>query len=141
MVAVAVIGTGAEVDLEVDLGLLPGAHDPGFASPHLKTLRINVEHENGARTTRKGEKSVEKIRLTKLLDQIGTVAYGYLEDVLLQVTRPLEVDEEDLARLEACFRRVAFQRIDSVPDMPLPEYCTEPHAGPGGSSTLYGSLW
>ena len=140
VVAVTVIGTGAEVDLEVDLGLLPGAHDPGFASPHLKTLRINVAHENGPRTGKR-KKSVEKIRLTKLLDQIGTGAYGYLENVLLQVTRPLEVDEEDLARLEACFRRVAFQRIDSVPDMPLPEYCTEPHASPGGSSTLYGSLW
>ncbi|KAM5542225.1 hypothetical protein V8D89_004098 [Ganoderma adspersum] len=139
VVVVAVVGAELS-DLEVGLGLLPSVHDPGFASPNLKTLRINIVHGNGTRTG-KGKKSVEKIRLTKLLDEIGTGAYGHFENVLLQVMRPLEVDEEDLARLEACFRRVAFQRIHSMPTMPLPEYCKEPYAGPGGSSEWIGSLW
>ena len=132
VLVVAVVGA----DLEVDLGVLPSAHDPGFASANLKTLRI-VHGSN----SHAGEESVEKVRLTKLLDQVGTGAYGYFENVMMQMTRPLEVDEEDLARLEARFRKVTFQRIHSMPTMPLPEYCTEPYAGPGGSSTWNGSLW
>ena len=81
------------------------------------------------------------MRLTKLLDQIGTGAYGYFENVLLQVTQPLEMDEEDVAQLEACFRRVVFEHVDNVHTaMPLPEYCKEPYAG-GGSGQWIGSLW
>ena len=121
--------------LEVDLGLCPSAHDPGFASPNLKTLRI--VHGNGMT----GKRPVEKIRLTSLLDQIGTGAYGYFENVLLEMTRRLVVDGEDLARLRARFSRVTFQYFDSMPTMSLPDYCTEPYAGPGGSSTWHGSLW
>ena len=45
---VVVVGPGVvsdgELDLEVDLGVLPSAHDPGFESSNLKTLRI--VHEN-----------------------------------------------------------------------------------------------
>ena len=139
VVVASPVRAGDQLDLEVDLGLLPSAHDPGFASSNLKTLRINVMYENsGART---GGELGQKMRLTKLLDQIWTGAYGYLENVLLQVTRPLEMDGEDLARLEACFGRVVFERVDDVhTTMPLPDYCKEPYAG-GGSGHWIGSLW
>ncbi|KAM5542244.1 hypothetical protein V8D89_004117 [Ganoderma adspersum] len=133
-VVVVVAAVGAQLD--VDLGLLPSVRDPGFASPNLKTLRI--VHGSGAHT---GRGPVEKVRLTKLLDQLGTGAYGYFENVVLQMTRRLAVNGKDLARLEAHFGRVTFQHIHSMPTMPLPEYCTEPCAGPGGSSVWHGSLW
>ena len=133
-VVMVVAAVGPQLD--VDLGMLPSARDPGFASPKFKTLRI--VNGSGAHTDRG---PVEKVRLTKLLNQVGTGAYGYIENVVLQMTRRLAVNRKDLARLEAHFGRVTFQRIDSMPTMPLPEYCTEPYAGPGGSSTWHGSLW
>ena len=142
--AVVVVGPGVvcagdELHLEVDLGVLPSAHDPGLESPNLKTLRI--VHKNFGASCNTGEELGQKMRLTKLLDQIGTGAYGYFENVLLQVTQPLEMDEEDVAQLEACFRRVVFERVDNVHTaMPLPEYCKEPYAG-GGSGQWIGSLW
>ncbi|KAI1784702.1 hypothetical protein LXA43DRAFT_1041239 [Ganoderma leucocontextum] len=128
--------TAVGPQLEVDLCLCPSAHDPGFASSNLKTLRIVYGSDTHA-----GRGSVEKIRLRKLLDQVGTGAYGYFENVLLQMTRRLVVYGKDFARLKARFPTVTFQHIDSIPTMPLPEYCTEPYAGPGGSSTWHGSLW
>ncbi|PIL29915.1 hypothetical protein GSI_07825 [Ganoderma sinense ZZ0214-1] len=136
---VVVVVPAAGAQLETDLGVLPSTHDPGFVAPSSSLKNLRIVHGTDAPT---GRESVEKIRLTGLLDQIGSAgAYGYFENVVLQMTRQLEVDEEDLARLEACFKNVSFQHVDSMPAMPLPEYCTEPYAGPGGTSTWHGSLW
>ena len=134
---VVIVVTAVGAQLDVDLGMLPSARDLGFASPNLKTLRI--VNGSGAHA---GRGPVEKVRLTKLLGQVGTGAYAYFENVVLQMTRRLAVNGKDLARLEAHFGRVTFQHIHSMPGtMPLPEYCTELYGGPGGSSTWHGSLW
>ncbi|EJF58772.1 hypothetical protein DICSQDRAFT_182295 [Dichomitus squalens LYAD-421 SS1] len=109
--------------------------DPGFASHKLKTLRLAYGNDS----YRRG--SVVKLSLRRLLEQVETGAYGYFQTLILQMTGRLVVRNGELRRLQARFATVTFEHIGQMPTMSLPDYCVEPYAGPGGSSSWPGSLW
>ncbi|TBU30860.1 hypothetical protein BD309DRAFT_991209 [Dichomitus squalens] len=79
--------------------------------------------------------------LRRLLERVETGAYGYFQTLILQMTGRLVVRKGELRRLQARFATVTFEHIGQMPTMSLPDYCVEPYAGPGGSSSWPGSLW
>ncbi|EJF58771.1 hypothetical protein DICSQDRAFT_162733 [Dichomitus squalens LYAD-421 SS1] len=118
-----------------NLTLCPSALDAGFAPRKLKTLR--VVYGNAAYRGR----IVEALSLKRLLQHMDTGFYGYFETLILQMEPWLVVSRVDLQRLKGHFATVKYRHVERVPTMPVPDFCVEPYAGPGGSSSWLGSLW
>ena len=118
-----------------NLALCPSVLDAGFASHKLKTLRVvygNATHRGLV---------VETLSLRRLLQHVETGVYGYFETLILQMEPWLVVSRVDLQRLRGHFATVKYRHIERMPTMPVPDFCVEPYAGPGGSATWTGSLW
>ncbi|KAI1784701.1 hypothetical protein LXA43DRAFT_901124 [Ganoderma leucocontextum] len=119
-----------------NLGLCPNALDRrGFVPPKLRTLRVVYGDD-----VPKGG-IVDQLNLGRLLAQVEPGAYGYFDTLLLAMKPWLVVSRADLQRLKGRFATVKYRHVDRMPTMPVPDYCVEPYAGPGGSSSWLGSLW
>nr|VWO99537.1 Cytochrome P450 monooxygenase CYP52X1 [Ganoderma boninense] len=119
------------------LCLCPDAHGSVPLPPNLRTLRLVYAH--GAGWTRVGITNC--LGVDRLLAELETGAYGYFETLVLEMRRWLDVSPEDIVRLRGHFATVECRYVDEPPTMPLPNYSMEPYGGPGGTSSLLGSLW
>ena len=75
-----------------------------------------------------------------MLDQLASRTYrdgGRLGHLVVQLSPRFKIDnaEATVGRLGRHFRTVTVERIEKMPQMPLPPCCVEPDEGPGGSYT------
>ena len=85
---------------------------------------------------------MNQLDLSRMLGELETGAYGYLDTLLLEMRPGLDVSPEDLERLERHFATVERRYyVGRTPTMPLADYCVEPCGGSGGTRSWLGSLW
>ena len=125
------------------LCLCPDAQRPS-ASPNLRTLRLvygNDARSGWAESPPVGG-AMNQLDLSRMLGELETGAYGYLDTLLLEMRPGLDVSPEDLERLERHFATVERRYyVGRTPTMPLADYCVEPCGGSGGTRSWLGSLW
>ncbi|KAI0735928.1 hypothetical protein C8Q76DRAFT_713760 [Earliella scabrosa] len=125
-----------------DLYPLPNiVENPTFDYSHLKTLRLVHCIAPNRQVTEKEDVaalqhwSPKKLKLSRILGQLASGAYCYFEEFVLQTTPHFELDPAEVALLSEYFATVSVEQIAEPPQMPLPDYCTAPDDGPGGSCT------
>ncbi|KAI0735901.1 hypothetical protein C8Q76DRAFT_792392 [Earliella scabrosa] len=79
------------------------------------------------------------VPLEKMLTQLASREYDYFETFVLQTTSHFFVEEDDLEELRRRFFVVRHEYINTLPAVPVPDYCLEPAASP--SPMFPGSLW
>ncbi|TBU30887.1 hypothetical protein BD311DRAFT_753995, partial [Dichomitus squalens] len=99
-----VSGSGAEIRGVTTLRLVHGcSHHDTFCQPPERHRRRAGSH---------------KVPLGRLIEDVGSGEYSYLERFVLQVTPHMHVDPEELERLRACFQGFTFERVEEFPAMP-----------------------
>ena len=133
-----------------DLRLFPDGREPSFNSHRLKTVRFlhgydrdleyRVVLEAGEYEELLKPRETKELSLARILDQLRTGAFDYLSRLVLRVPSHFTLDEAELAQLRGCVSQVDIEYSDERPEMPLPEYATEPEAS-GCSSYWAGALY
>ncbi|KAI0741809.1 hypothetical protein C8Q80DRAFT_1274171 [Daedaleopsis nitida] len=74
-----------------------------------------------------------RLRLSALLREMETGAFGYLDHLVLRVASFFEIDEGELDRLRTHFSTVRVEHMDTPRAMmfPLPDCAVEPESFPG----------
>ncbi|RPD70751.1 hypothetical protein L226DRAFT_615885 [Lentinus tigrinus ALCF2SS1-7] len=121
-----------------DLRLLPDGREPGFDSPRLRTARILFGYDGDVEYRRIVDAGqyeellkpceTKQLSLARLLDQLETRAFDYLDRLVLRVASHFTFDEAELVQLRGCVPQVDVEYSDERPDMPLPEFAREPEA-------------
>ncbi|KAI1790420.1 hypothetical protein LXA43DRAFT_1182462 [Ganoderma leucocontextum] len=116
--------------------LLDAAHTEVFMV-HLKTLRL-VYYDASPVPAHPltGHESI-KLRFQLMLRQLEASKHRYLEHLVVEMSSRFEISDTEatVEELRAHFQTVRINRIEDMPEMPLPPCCVEPDAGPGGSYT------
>lgn len=123
---------------EPDLRILPDGRDPAFDSPRLKTVRLvygydrEVEYRRIVDTGQYEDllkpHEVKQLSLSKVLDQLKTGAFAYLERLVLCAALHFTFDEAELVELRKYVPQVDVEYSEEMHRMPLPEYAREPEA-------------
>ncbi|TFK91545.1 hypothetical protein K466DRAFT_659999 [Polyporus arcularius HHB13444] len=123
---------------EPDLRILPDGRDPVFDSHRLKTARLvyaydrEVEYRRAVNTRQYGDllkpRETKQLSLSKVLEQLKTGAFDYLDRLVLHVTPRFAFDDAELAELRGYVPQVDIECSDETLRMPLPEYAREPEA-------------
>ncbi|KAI0757642.1 hypothetical protein C8Q80DRAFT_113708 [Daedaleopsis nitida] len=126
----------------MNMGLLPRRSDPTFEATKLKTLRLVHGRSScatlGCRT--RSTRSQARLLLRKMLDQLASHEYDYLDTLIVQTMSGVEVDQDELEEARMHYiPHVRYEEVDTLPAMPLPQYCYEPARERQPASTP--SLW
>ncbi len=145
LLAVADHGEGRIRPPELSSCLPNVVDDPSFDSQHLKTLRlvccdtavvgIQGDDRDTAGIAMDASTPIKTLDLSRLLEELASSAYCYLENLVVQSTSSFCVSEEEDRQLREYFSTVSLERIIEPPRMPLPQCCVELDEGPGGSCT------
>lgn len=115
------------------LFLLPDARGAAV-QPRISTLRI--VHGYGMDLYKQGDfvgaapPEGHPLNLTRILAELASGAYDYLEHLVIEVPGHVRVDARQVARLRPHFKTTQVRVVDETPTMALPEYCVEPRAWP-----------
>ena len=122
-------------DTMPDLRLLPDGREPSFDSPHLKTVQIvygydrEDEHRRAIEARQYEEllkpRETTQLTLARLVEQLQTGAFNYLDRLVLRVPSHLILAVSELVKLRESVPQVDVQYGDAEPDMPIPEYARE----------------
>ena len=93
-------------------------------------LETRAQEDNGA-----AQRSPLKLDFSRMLEELESSAYCYLERLVVQIVPGIVVEESDVEQLREYFSTVVVERILEPPRMPLPQCCVEVDEGPGGSCT------
>ena len=124
-------------DARTNLSLLPKFSDPSFSCSRFKTLRL----VHWLTKTISNIPSVAFIRipLRKMLSQLQSGEYAYIENLTLQHTIHFDLDSNEIEDLKEYIPNVRRELIEALPTMPLPDHCVEPARGP--AVTFSTSMW
>ncbi|EIW65255.1 uncharacterized protein TRAVEDRAFT_17027 [Trametes versicolor FP-101664 SS1] len=115
------------------LRLLPDAREDGRFGSRPATVRIAYGYgeyvvERWSEPRPKLVPAVPPLDLTGILEELATGAYSYIEKLVIEVPRRVDVDMGDIEQRRARVGIVDLRVVDSTPTMELPEYCAEPAA-------------
>lgn len=115
------------------LRLLPDAREDGRFGPRPATVRIAYGYgeyvvERWSEPRPKLVPAVPPLDLTGILEELATGAYSYIEKLVIEVPRRVDVDMGDIEQRRARVGTVELKVVDSTPTMEFPEYCAEPAA-------------
>lgn len=124
---------------QLDLGVLPDGREPTFNSPHdLKTVHLvytydrHLEYygilEEGRYEDLLKPKATRQLSLARVLEQLQTGAFDYLDRLVLHAASHFTFDEVELEALRGYVAHVDVEYSDEKLDMPLPDYAREPEA-------------
>ncbi|RPD59356.1 hypothetical protein L226DRAFT_432672, partial [Lentinus tigrinus ALCF2SS1-7] len=124
-----------------NLRILPRLSALSFESTHLKTVRLvhgfcNSPDSHSAPVTTGAS---TRLSLEKILLQLSSREYDYLDTLIVQTTPHFYVDGEELAEIAEHIPNVRHETIDVLPSMDLPNYCFEPASSKKAS--FAGSMW
>ncbi|KAI0757643.1 hypothetical protein C8Q80DRAFT_1134702 [Daedaleopsis nitida] len=125
--------------------LVPKSSERRVGSARVRTLRFvhgygDYEDSGCRRSQASGvDAAPTKLNLNELLSGLGSGEYDYFDELLLQITAHLEVDEEEVAKLRACVRVMRVERIECMPEPPIPKISEE--AASSQQRAHAASLW
>ncbi len=126
-----------------NLRILPRSSDLSLKGTRLRTVRLVhgfskhpiSEHQSGSPS----ERPSVKLPLSKVLAQLLSRQYDYLDALILQTTRHFHIDGSDLEEVAEHIPTVRQETIDALPSMKYPDFCYEPASS---SKTAFpASLW
>ena len=117
-----------------DLSLLPRIRKTSFKAERIRLQLVCFEPPS-RRTSYPDLPGLKGVNLSRMLKQLATSAYCYLNELVVQLgpTITPTVDAAIEEQLRGYFASVRVERIYQLPQMPLPLCCTEEDDGPGGS--------
>ncbi|KAI0735924.1 hypothetical protein C8Q76DRAFT_713755 [Earliella scabrosa] len=79
------------------------------------------------------------LHLSRLAAELATGEYNYFEELVVQTSGLLSVDEGELAEVRKHFAVARAEHIAALPSIPVPDYCWEPA---GNAQKMFpGSFW
>ena len=79
------------------------------------------------------------LHLSRLAAELATGDYIYFEELVVQTSGLLSVDEGELAEVRKHFAVARAEHIAALPSIPVPDYCWEPA---GNAQKMFpGSFW
>lgn len=120
--------------LEPNLYMLPSTQNLSFASRNFKTLKIVLCHGigMGSSTQKRPE-----LNLAKVSEGLATGQYAYLDTLILQMAPTVVVNDAEILAISKFVPTVKVERINTIPELALPEYCKEP----ASRGSWLGALW
>ncbi|TFK88262.1 hypothetical protein K466DRAFT_78121 [Polyporus arcularius HHB13444] len=126
-----------------NLRILPRLSDLSSERTRLRTVRLvhgfskhrRSEDQSGSSSGR----AFVKLPLSKMLAQLLSREYDYLDVLILQTMPHFHVDESELEEVAEHIPTVRHETIDALPSIRYPDFCYEPASG--SKAAFPASLW